>query len=195
MSKQDKKQTIINAALDCIKESGLQHVTVREITEQAALNTAAINYYFGSKEELLHQALQKHFENLLVDWEVILERQALDFQQGLKVLLREILEEARKNPNLFIAQVYEPLTNKNTDSPFAEQFDRFIRHLLEQKTKSQPDKSVETHQVEIMQLFSGVLFPGLVQHLFTDFDQWDLNEAEHQEQYVEELVNRIMYPN
>jgi AcrR family transcriptional regulator len=195
MGKQDKKESIINAALQCIGKRGVQDVTVREITEQASVNTASINYYFGSKERLINQALEQHFENLLIDWEVILERRAMDFSEGLKTLLQEIMDETHKNPNLIKAHLYEPLIYNRTEGPFADQFDRFLNHLLEEKKKSQPDKSEQTHQLEIMQLFSGILFPGLLADLFDDFDQWDLQNVQHQKLYVEQLVSRVIAAN
>ena len=195
MSKQDRKESIIEATLQCIRESGVQDVTVREITERASVNTAAINYYFGSKEQLIRDALEQHFDNLLVDWEVILDRRAMNFSQGLKALMLEIMEETHQNPNLIKAHLYGPLIYNRTDGPFAEQFDRFLQHLLEEKKKAQPDKSEQTHQMEIMQLFSGVLFPGLLVDLFDDFHKWDLKNADDQESYVEELVDRVIYPN
>jgi AcrR family transcriptional regulator len=192
MSKQNKKQAIIDAAIECIQERGLKDVTVREITEQASVNTASINYYFGSKEEMIQQALQQHFENMLVDWEVILERQAMNFSEGLKALLREILDEARSNPNLIRAHLYEPLIGHQNEEPQIDQFDEFLRHLMDQKNQAEPDKSQQAHQLEIMQLFSGVLFPGMMHELFDDFDRWDLDKAEHQESYVEQLVDRFI---
>lgn len=192
MKKQEKKKTIIDAAIVCIEEQGVQDLTVREITEKAAVNTASINYYFGSKDRLIKEALDQHFENLLVDWEVILERQAMDFNQGLKALLYEIMEETRQHPNLMKAHLYDPLIYNQTNGSFSDQFDRFLQFLLEQKRIAQPEKNEKTHQMELIQLFSGVMFPGLLYGLFDGFGEWDLEDTYDQQTYIDRLINRVL---
>ena len=43
---------LIRAAEELIGERGIGNVSVRDITSRARANTAAINYYFGTKEGL-----------------------------------------------------------------------------------------------------------------------------------------------
>ncbi len=192
MKKQAKKNSILDTALQCIKKHGVQDTTVRTITEKAGVNTASINYYFGSKDHLIEEALDQHFESLLVDWEVIMERQAMNFKQGLQTLLRDVMQETQENPNLMKAHLYDPLLYNRTDGPFATRFDKFLQFLLEQKRKAQPGKSDQVHQLEIMQLFSGVLFTGLLHGLFEQFDEWDFDNRESRQAYIEEMIQRIV---
>lgn len=51
------KSKIIRAALDIIASDGFQGITVRKIAARAEVNVAAINYHFGSKENLISEAL------------------------------------------------------------------------------------------------------------------------------------------
>jgi AcrR family transcriptional regulator len=44
---------ILNAAENLFGESGLDRVSIRDITRKARVNLAAINYHFGSKEDLI----------------------------------------------------------------------------------------------------------------------------------------------
>jgi AcrR family transcriptional regulator len=44
---------ILEAAVACIEEYGVHRLTVRRIAAKAGVNTAAINYYFRTKEQLM----------------------------------------------------------------------------------------------------------------------------------------------
>jgi len=49
---------ILEGAITLFAERGFDEVTVREIAEAADANVAAINYYFGAKEQLIRHAIR-----------------------------------------------------------------------------------------------------------------------------------------
>lgn len=49
----DTKSRLLDVAEELFGENGIERVSVRDITEAAKANLAAINYHFGSKEELV----------------------------------------------------------------------------------------------------------------------------------------------
>jgi AcrR family transcriptional regulator len=49
----ETKDRILNVAEELFGEEGVDRVSVRDVTERAGVNVAAINYHFGSKEELI----------------------------------------------------------------------------------------------------------------------------------------------
>lgn len=51
------KDKILRVAMDIIACEGFHGVTVRKIATKAEVNVAAVNYYFGSKENLISEAL------------------------------------------------------------------------------------------------------------------------------------------
>lgn len=53
----DAKQRIIDAAAEVFALKGFEATTVREITDAAGANVAAVNYHFGSKAGLLRAVL------------------------------------------------------------------------------------------------------------------------------------------
>lgn len=59
---EDPRERIIAAAKEVFIEQGFDLATVREITLRADVNVAAINYYFGSKEELISEVLNLMME-------------------------------------------------------------------------------------------------------------------------------------
>jgi AcrR family transcriptional regulator len=72
-----KKKGLLKAAGELVADRGVDAVSIREITERAKANVAAVNYHFGSREGLVLNLLEMH---LLPLWE---ERKArLDAVEG-----------------------------------------------------------------------------------------------------------------
>jgi AcrR family transcriptional regulator len=53
----ETRQQLIDAARACVRDKGLAGTTSRQITAAAGANLAAITYHFGSKDDLLAEAL------------------------------------------------------------------------------------------------------------------------------------------
>lgn len=61
-SRETTRQKLINAAIHIFAEKGFRDATVREICRKAGTaNVNAVNYYFGSKEQLYRQVLEMIF--------------------------------------------------------------------------------------------------------------------------------------
>ena len=60
-NKQDARLKILEAAGEVFAEGGYRDVTVREICRKASVNVAAINYYFGDKDNLYREVV-KHWQ-------------------------------------------------------------------------------------------------------------------------------------
>src|SRR5882724_7419233 len=49
----DTRSRILDVAEELFSEQGFDRVSIRDITKNARVNLAAINYHFGSKEDLI----------------------------------------------------------------------------------------------------------------------------------------------
>ena len=58
-SPQDTKTRILDVAEELFAEQGLDRVSIRDITEAAKANLAAVNYHFGGKEELIAAVFER----------------------------------------------------------------------------------------------------------------------------------------
>lgn len=58
MTSPSTKERILAAAQELFGEQGFPATSMREITSRADVNLAAINYHFGSKENLLHEIVR-----------------------------------------------------------------------------------------------------------------------------------------
>jgi AcrR family transcriptional regulator len=55
----DTRSRILDAAEELFGERGLDRVSIRAITRQAKVNLAAINYHFGSKDDLIAAVFER----------------------------------------------------------------------------------------------------------------------------------------
>lgn len=55
----DTKSRILDIAEELFGERGLDRVSIRDITKKAKVNLAAINYHFGSKEDLIAAVFER----------------------------------------------------------------------------------------------------------------------------------------
>ncbi|RJF69518.1 TetR/AcrR family transcriptional regulator [Rhodopseudomonas palustris] len=56
---QEIKSRIISAAEHVFAEMGVEKATLRDITQRAEVNVAAVSYYFGSKSDLVHSVFDR----------------------------------------------------------------------------------------------------------------------------------------
>jgi AcrR family transcriptional regulator len=57
----DTRSRILDVAEELFSEQGFDRVSIRDITNKARVNLAAINYHFGSKEDLIAAIFEREF--------------------------------------------------------------------------------------------------------------------------------------
>ncbi len=55
----DKKEHIINVAVELFAEKGFEGTSIRDLAARADVNVAMVNYYFGSKEKLFAAMVER----------------------------------------------------------------------------------------------------------------------------------------
>lgn len=63
-SERDTRARILRAAEALFVQQGFAATSLRMITARAKVNLAAVNYHFGSKEELIREVFQRHLQPL-----------------------------------------------------------------------------------------------------------------------------------
>ena len=90
---QDTKEKIIEAAGIMIKEkTDINKITVRGIAKRAGVGTGLINYYFGSKDNLLAAAIEKRVDDAVAHIMNRSEMQSMDPAERIKNMLDTIYE-------------------------------------------------------------------------------------------------------
>jgi AcrR family transcriptional regulator len=89
----DRRQQILEAALDLFAEQGLNGATSKEIAERAEVTHGLIYFYFKTKEELFKAAFEYALERALARLDVAAISQSDDPpEQALTQLLARILD-------------------------------------------------------------------------------------------------------
>ncbi|MDR1010637.1 MAG: TetR family transcriptional regulator [Opitutaceae bacterium] len=87
----DTKSRIIAVAERMIAGRGIQQMSIRDITREAGVNLAAINYHFGSKERLTAEVLARQVTHLNVERMAMLDRLETDYADGV-IPVESVLE-------------------------------------------------------------------------------------------------------
>ncbi len=127
------KERLLEAAIRCIEDKGYAETTARDISSAAGANLASIGYHFGSKDELLDEALVVATERWLGP---LLRGAGAPNSRGLRDRfadgLTEFLASLEANRPLNVAFV-EALTRMPRSEPLrarlADNYDR-LRHAL-----------------------------------------------------------------
>lgn len=138
----DTRDRLLAAALRIFADRGIASATLREITEEADANVAAVNYYFRSKEELTRTVLETCLRPIN-DARLKALKACIDKNGGATPALEEIVEAlvrpmvelsidtygGRSTVRLLlqVRSLPQPLTN----TILAEQFDLIHRRFLD----------------------------------------------------------------
>ncbi|WP_068785961.1 TetR/AcrR family transcriptional regulator [Paenibacillus phocaensis] len=153
------KQNIIQATLELIKTEGADQVTLRKITAAANVNLALVNYYFGSKDNLINEALKM----LLITFQAnfsVLDDHTLPPKARLKAFILQYVETVLQYPGL----LHEVLGKGRITFESRQDFTGFMKTTgfgkisgtLEEITG---ETDTETLYIMMMQINAAVLFP------------------------------------
>ncbi len=158
------EQKIVEAARKIFTQKGYAATKTRDIAEEAGINLALLNYYFGSKENLFKQIVTEKFEDLFGLMSPILSNKNITLEEKIQTLVKNYTNLLIENEDLPIFVLNEL---KNNGSIFD--------HILQQaRTISQPiiDEQLvsNAHTIStpdfIMNIVSLTIFPFIAKPLF-----------------------------
>ena len=127
----DIRQQIMDAAVDLFACQGYAATPIREIADRVGVNPAMIHYYFGSKQALLHAALE---QSLLPLAEAI-STMKLNHRAPVNDIVSLLLGAFSKRPNLPVLMTREVLLpggvlKDHFTEKFAPRLGGALPHLL-----------------------------------------------------------------
>lgn len=135
--RQQKKESILNAALELFKQHGYNKVSIAEIAAKASVSQVSIYNFFQNKEnlkrELLKKLLDDHFQNTL---EILESEKPVDVK--LVSFFTNRVNFFKDNSfNFMLESIKEGLLNKNEyiDQEKLEKIDRLVLELFEEGKK------------------------------------------------------------
>ncbi len=179
------RKRLVLSTISAIEELGLARVTVRAITQAAEVNVASINYYFGSKEQLINAALNETLEHMMGDLAEIRERLSAAPQEVSAELLLYLLEGALQYPNVTRAHLRD-MPGDTKAGALPSGFAPVVKALASAIAQEQPGLSRERGLNRAVSSICSVLFPGFFPGFFGPAGALKTQKARRR--YVDELV-------
>jgi len=179
---------IIEATIECIEREGIQAVTIRKIAKLAGVNSAAINYYFRSKEKLVEEVKRRTVEHVFEDWREIINDENRTVRERLFLLFTDYMEGAIMYPGISKAHMWEPLIDNNYDAPFVKLLNGFFADLAK-KLSLELKRPPEELKLVVIHLFCALSMPVLMPDLYRDFyDGKTFREAKVRRALIEHVL-------
>jgi AcrR family transcriptional regulator len=182
------RDRIMYAAIDCIEKEGIQSLTIRRIAQEAGFNSAAINYYFGSKEKLVERALKQTMDAMPAMPEEILDLEDMDPAARLQAFFEAVMEGIVSWPGITKAHLYDPLIRGNYNTLFVRRFNAFLNDLVSKIKGVRFKGGDEDLQMAVVQIMSAVVMPAIMPRLFRSFAKVDFEDAKTRKLYVANLL-------
>jgi TetR/AcrR family transcriptional regulator, regulator of cefoperazone and chloramphenicol sensitivity len=186
------KDKILEATLEIISSQGFQNVTIRKIATNAGVNVAAINYHFGSKDNVINAAL----EYLMVQAKNIfkcLKNNHETPEQRLENFVNKLSKNFLKYPDQIQYLIYQSIHDQSTQNKFQEYLKAegidLIKATIRQIRLTEDDAAL---QMRIVQLFSCLAFPVLLGNRSTEIFGLEFNDPKKRNAYIDLLLKNIM---
>ncbi len=96
----DKKEHIMNVAMELFAEKGFEGTSIRELANRADVNIAMINYYFGSKEKLFEALLENKARFMREKIEAIHNDKSLSEIEKINLIIEGYVTRFLSQPGL-----------------------------------------------------------------------------------------------
>ncbi|MCD4775120.1 MAG: TetR family transcriptional regulator [Candidatus Aegiribacteria sp.] len=159
------RQRIILTAIDILNREGISGITTRRIAEQAGVNSAALNYYFGSRDNLIEQALTATLEHAFSDWRMILENEDLNLPIRIFCFLDFTMEGIARYPGLVRSHLFDTNIPGNSRKLFEDRLAVIIDDLAV-KLEGTDSQSREELRISLSQTLMISIFAAISPDLY-----------------------------
>lgn len=187
------EERIILATVACIENRGIQQVTIRSIAKEAGVNSAAINYYFRSKENLVSHVMTTTLDHLFEDLEAIVADGSLTAKERVSEMLDYLIDGATRYPGITRAHMYQAMSGDTGDSPFAKRMSSVLAQLKNgiAGQKTGVDEEAQKLDLLLINLVSAAMLPAIMPSFFRGFSGVDFRDSRTRKNYVRSLVNGL----
>ena len=191
MSNQPTKEHILISTIDAIEKHGLDNLTTRLIAEEAGVNNAALHYYYGTKDNLVEEALNHTANHMLGDTKDILTTEE-SIETRLRELLVYIIEGVENFPNIIRAHLMGPIYYANRRDTLTQLLGSWIELAENAIRESGAGRSPQQIKFSLNMIFSYIIMYGLFKTQESE-DAWmDLREPVKRERFLRQAVEMLI---
>lgn len=182
------KEIIFKCACDIFSEKGFLDSTVKDITEKANVNVAAITYYFGSKENLIDMVVERYLDKLYGLFLILENRHAPPIER-----LRTYSDSFMKliNSNIYKNLVVQAIRAERMIEEItglikahAHAYKNIIREITGIEDEHTLDLKTELYA-------SAITYPVLLNSYTAQAIHLDFSRPDIREQYVDMLLKTL----
>ena len=156
------KERILNTAVEIFARKGYAATGMRELAESAGVNLAMINYFFGSKKDLLKVILDTFFSGYLqILEEELTSQETLD--EKIRCFIHRAIDYISENRDYMIVTLTELPHDDPDITEFKAQWARKAMHLINDEI-CQPIK--KTQGVDLSPAAIGPVIIGMMSSRF-----------------------------
>lgn len=166
MASDDIKRKLIENTKKLLQERA--SITIKDIADASFVNIAAVNYHFGSKENLMRIVLNEILENLktYVTQELIHEKNNKTFEEKLEMMINYMYNFALENVGLLNYLFLSNELQKESSSLLVDQFftdNKFTRVVYQSLAESTSTMNEKELRAKYILLFSSFCIPLFIQ--------------------------------
>ncbi|WP_426751197.1 TetR/AcrR family transcriptional regulator [Myxococcus sp. Y35] len=194
---QEARERILRATIMCIGRDGLDATGIREIAREAQVNSAAISYYFRSKEKLvalaLEQTLNEAFGNVIEDFDR-LRQEGLAIREAFETLLGDLLSNSGRYPYIAHAHFHDALAQQRYDGRAIQRLNAFLAELAGRLAPATPHLTENRLRMALTQVWSSISLLSMMPRLFDQFILLDFGTLETRRAWVQQASRLLFVP-
>ena len=138
LSKERRRQQLIDATIKCISRKGLGSTTLANVASEAGLSQGIVNLHFDSKDNLLNETLRYLIEDYDAQFMLSLERAAPDAASKLQALMEMDMSPSicdRKKLSIWFAfwgEVKAVPKYQKMCAAYEERYDKILLNLCKE---------------------------------------------------------------
>lgn len=185
------EEKILDRALYLIGNRGNINVPIRTIAKEAEVNVSAINYYFGTKEEMLRHTKEFFIENTTAIYS-ILDKVEIPARERLVLFANEIMEHTLRYSGLTV-MLKEADRLKDEDETsrkiveVTKELHKKMESTLNEVMKGTPLES----KYKLLIFMSAIIYPLEKVEIF-NYNESILIDKEVRLEYINHLINSLM---
>jgi AcrR family transcriptional regulator len=181
------KERILVAAVSIVEKEGLGAVTMRRIARDAGVNTAAVNYHFGSRARLVESVLDASMGHAVDDWAMVMNMEWLGPAARLHCLLHLLLEGISRYPGMVRTHLFDPDVSDLATAAFSREFSSFL-DMAAERLEGHVDQAKGNLRLSLAQMITSTITIALIPDLFRASTGEHLPEPEARELHVTNLI-------
>ncbi len=180
---EDAKQALMEAAISLMRETqDPRSLTVRQIAARANVNAALISYYFGSKDDLIHAAVDEIMQKEAGRWLMPPDGET-DPVNRLKDMLRQMSDMVISYYQFTKVSLEFAVTQGDTEVP--QMLLPLMRSIL-------PDRDERELRLLSFMLIAGLQCALIRRMAFHNYTGYDLFEKTQRDEILNKLVDVLL---